>query len=275
MRRYTTTLEKYGMKVCVEEISMGPQVGAIDLSRGPSGDDEFQVDYDETDRLLQLVQKKNGRGGHEAALGKRQEINLEDSKDPEDLRAELLKQSKRKPLLSNRVGSAPPVQPQSTKITLPKLAAKKASQSFVKEAFRLLILNDSMNQQECMSKCEESDLEALAFVVKQRYTGTEYFKFPYKNKVISPENNKINFKVSNEKKCLPEIWKLVVEEIRKNKNLHADPNRQTIELFMQFHKDKNEVLRQKYQQQLKGLNKDEELNMLMCLYGEEFLDLPT
>jgi hypothetical protein len=261
------------MRVILEELAQQPQPETAEPAELPASSDQedFKVDYEETDRLLQLVNKK-GKAGHDASLGKRQEPVAEDS---EDRRADRLKLNKRKPTAQLQPIAPAPLLPPHLKPILPAPVPKKPTQAFAKDMIRALVLEDRLEQQECIAKCEEAVLDMLAFIVKQRYTGTEYFKFPYKNKVISSKNNKINFKMSNEKKCLPDAWKLVVEEVRRAKNLSADPSRQTIELFLLYFQNKNEALRQKYPQQLRGLSKDEELNMLVCLYGEEYLDLPA
>lgn len=147
--------------------------------------------------------------------------------------------------------------------------------NILKVQLRSMILYDKLDQQECLTELTDYDREILIHLIKSRYQGADNNKMPFKSKVISPFNNKLKYRISNEKKFLPELWRMMMEEVRKMRQINTEGFRCTIDLFRTYHVENSLSFIHKKNVQLKGSNKEEELNYLINTFAAGCIDLPN
>lgn len=144
------------------------------------------------------------------------------------------------------------------------------------EFLRQLILEDKFSG-DLMRSFSELELDIAYRVLRMRYNGAEYFRFPSRTKNINAHNNKCNMKFTNEKKLLGEIWIWVIDEIKNRKHLwKKDKEEAILELFKIFHKPeylqgvRNEVNDPAI---IELINEGDEV-VILNLFAEQCLDYP-
>lgn len=124
-----------------------------------------------------------------------------------------------------------------------------------------------------LKKLSEFDRELVLKVIRLRYKGAELMRYPFKTKNFSTYNTRSHFRLVNEKKLLSEMWPLIIDQLKKLKNIwRKDKDDETVDLFKAYHMQHYE---QKILQKLDGVafkEIDEDREILMVnLFAELYL----
>lgn len=167
----------------------------------------------------------------------------ENAKTTERLNGQYIKISQRKATqasstqkinVKDRVKAKPTIIPLPQKAIMGSQMARGEWQ--LVGCLRDLILHDSFST-ERMKNFNELELDIVLRILRLRYKGAEYFRYPSRTKNINPENNKCYGKFLNEKKLLGEFWPLVIDEIKVQKHIwRSEKDGAVTSLFNYYHR---------------------------------------
>lgn len=141
---------------------------------------------------------------------------------------------------------------------------------------RELVLKDNFKP-DLMKMFNEVELEIAYRILRMRYKGAEFFRFPSRIKNINPENNKCNIKFMNEKKLLGEVWPWIIDELKNFKQLwQVDKDEAIVEVFKVYHKPiyMDDILREVNDNTIRSLVKEGNDTLLVNLFAELYLGFP-
>lgn len=144
------------------------------------------------------------------------------------------------------------------------------------EFLRELILRDEFRS-DLMKLFNDVELDVSYRILRMRYKGAEYFRFPARIKNINPENNKCNSKFLNEKKLLGEVWPWIIDELKNTKQLWQENKDEAVaEIFKIYHKPyyMDEIKKEINDTALiSQINKGDDV-LLVNLFAEIYLGYP-
>lgn len=104
------------------------------------------------------------------------------------------------------------------------------------EFVKQIVFNDELNS-ETFKRLSEKEQEIVLKIVRLRYKGAENLKFPLKIKNFASYNTRCNLRFVNEKKLLGEVWPLIIDQLKKVRNLwRTDKDQEIIQLFKTYHR---------------------------------------
>lgn len=182
--------------------------------------------------------------------------------------------SAQNPNTKDRINSKPTIIPVPIKVPVAASQSSRGEWCLI-SCLRDLILHDIFST-ERMRHFTEFELDIVLRILRLRYKGAEYFRYPSRTKNINAENNKCNVKFLNEKKLLGEFWPMIMDEIKNQRNLWREEKEESvIALFNIYHKEiYYSEIQERTPQTLFAQVEKGDIALLVNLYAELYLNFP-
>lgn len=140
------------------------------------------------------------------------------------------------------------------------------------EFVKQIVFNDELNS-DAFKRLSDQEQEIVLKIVRLRYKGAENLKFPLKIKNFASYNTRCNLRFVNEKKLLGEIWPLIIDQLKKVRNLwRTDKEQEIIQLFRTYHRSLYiQEIKKKVSQNLSEQLDDGNDVLLINLFAELYL----
>lgn len=182
--------------------------------------------------------------------------------------------SAQNPASKDRGNSKPTIIPLPVKTPVIIVQSSKGEWPLI-SCLRDLILHDIFSTDR-MKLFTEFELDIVLRILRLRYKGAEYFRYPSRTKNINPENNKCNVKFLNEKKLLGEFWPMIMDEIKNRRNIwRVEKEESVIAIFNIYHKNVYyKEIEERTSQALFSQVENGDVALLINLYAELYLNFP-
>ena len=140
------------------------------------------------------------------------------------------------------------------------------------DILKAIVLHDLVNS-DSLKKLSDFDRDLVLKLIRLRYKGAELMRYPFKSRNFSAYNTRSHFRLVNEKKLLGEMWPLLIDQLKKIKNIwRNNKDDEIIDIFKIYHRQfYEEKIKLKLEPQaLKELD-DNDDTLLVNLFAEFFL----